>query len=188
MKIKIFISILLIATITWVILKNNNSLAENTSTRDVIREARIKACATAYWEYKERITERYIHTDQNWIIRCFSFMSLTYAFETWYWKSNMCINNKNCFWIKEPTYKWVLNWINYRVWNWRFLILDNFDDWNLLYARLYARWHLNKTIDTYIYDWSMTDREVYIWYMKDNYWHFYNEGMKIASNKINNNK
>ena len=139
----------------------------------IIRKWRLKACSQWYLEYQNHIKQVY-RLDENAIVRCFVFMTLVYAFESNYWQSRMCLEDKNCFWIKEPTYKWPLDWINYRVWNNRFLIMKSFDDNNLLFARLFYRWHLNKSIDVFVRDWSMTDQEVYIWFMKDEYNYFKN--------------
>jgi hypothetical protein len=114
-------------------------------------------------------------------------MSLVYAYESWFWQSRMCLQDYNCFWIKEPTYKWVLKDINYNIWWNRFLILDSFDDNNLLFARLYYRWHLNKSIEVFVNWWSMTDQGSYIKFMRDNYNHFINE-WQLLINELKNAK
>ena len=49
-----------------------------------IREARIKACTQISIEYKDWIKEKYIHTNQDFISRCFAYMSMVYAFESNY--------------------------------------------------------------------------------------------------------
>jgi hypothetical protein len=114
-------------------------------------------------------------------------MSLVYAYESWFWQSRMCLQDYNCFWIKEPTYKWVLKDINYNIWWNRFLILENFDDNNLLFARLYYRWHLNKSIEVFVNWWSHTDQGSYINFMKNNYNHFITE-WQLLINELKNVK
>ena len=142
--------------------------------RDTIREARIQACGQAYNEYEEWIEERYIH-NQDWIARCFSYMSIVYAKESGFWQSRRCLEDYNCFWIKNLSVdRRPLDWIATKVWNGRFLIFENYDDWNLLFARLYARWNMNKTIREFVVWYSTTDQSTYISFMRDNFWKFYN--------------
>ena len=190
MKLKLFIWLLLIASITWMIVKNN-WMASDTK-RDVIREARMKACATAYWEYQDRIKERYIHTDQNWIVRCFAYMSIVYAKETWFWNSRMCVQDNNCHWLKQMTYDIR---IPYTVWNNRFVIFQNPEDSNLAFARLFARFHMNKNADVFVkwvwvnwqrvWAYSQTDQDTYVKFIQDNFQKFYDIGHGLAFERIN---
>ena len=154
--------------------------------RHIIRTWRMRACSQGYLEYENHIKQVY-RLQENLILRCFAFMSLVYAYESWFWQSRMCLQDYNCFWIKEPTYKWVLKDINYNIWWNRFLILDSFDDNNLLFARLYYRWHLNKSIEVFVNWWSMTDQGSYIKFMRDNYNHFINE-WQLLINELKNAK
>jgi hypothetical protein len=98
-------------------------------------------------------------------------MTLVYAFESNYWRSEKCFNNFNCFGIKKTSYN---TWIKYKLDNNNFKIYKNYNEWNLDFARLYIRFHLNKNINEFIKSWSMTDRQVYIWFMKEKYWSIYN--------------
>ena len=141
--------------------------------KNSIREARLEACKQGYINNQKRIEEIYKHDTQNPIVRCATMMTLQFAFESNYWKSQMCINSKNCFWIKEPWRTDIK--VNYQVWNNRFLIFDNFDDGNKAYAVLYFKWHFNKNINQLVNDWSMTDREHYEKFLKDRYWKTFKE-------------
>lgn len=148
--------------------------------KDSIREARLEACKQGYKNNKARINEIYKHDTQNPIVRCATMMTLQFAFESNYWKSPMCINTKNCFWIKEPWRTDIK--VNYKVWNNRFLIFDNFDDGNKAYAILYFKWHFNKNINELINGRSTTDQIPYINFVKKNYWKTFWEVQKIYDN------
>ena len=134
---------------------------------------RLDTCRQASEEYKQHIEDKYIH-NQDIIIRCATYNHLVYAYESDYWKSQKCVVDNNCFWIKLPTYDFAKDDIRYKIWWWRFLIFDSQEDWNLAFARLYMRFHLNKTINKFVNNRSMTDRNTYIHFMKSNYWDTYN--------------
>jgi len=148
--------------------------------RDTIREARFEACQQAYNEYKDWIEKRYIHTNQNWVARCATYSTLVFAKETWFWQSRMCLQDNNCHWIKQPTYDIRIDYI---IWNNRFLIFNNKDDSNLAFARLYARFHMNKISDTFVrwvwHNWqrvgaySLTNQDTYVQFISDRYWETY---------------
>ena len=146
-----------------------------TEANNEIRETRIQACSQAYNEYKGWIEERFIHTTQDWIVRCATYMTLVYAKESWFWQSRRCIEDNNCFWLKNPTYNNALRWLDYNVVSGRFLKFKNYGDDNIAFARFYARFHMNKHIEWFVRDWSMTDRATYIRFMRDRYWDTYNE-------------
>lgn len=154
--------------------------AHNTYADDNIREARIEACKQAEFEYREHIeTNWYIHTSQDIIIRCATMMTLVYAKESWYWQSRRCLQDYNCFWIKNMWFRQPLDWINTKVTDNRFLVFESYDDNNLVFARLYMYWNRNKTIDRYVRDWSVTDQGTYINFLNTNYWRVYNELKKL---------
>ena len=140
---------------------------------DLIRADRVSACERAYNEYQEHIQDRYIHWDQDPVVRCATYMHLVFAYESGFWTSNKCLENNNCFGIKKPTYDFAKDDIQYTVWAGRFLQFDNWQDWNLAFARLYYRFHMNKTISQFVHDWSMTDRWTYTSFMKSRYWDTY---------------
>lgn len=149
-----------------------------------IRQSRLNWCIQAYGDYKEHIQANYIHTNQDIIARCFAYSSLIYAYESWYWQSPRCKNHFNCYGIKNPTYKWGLKNINYTITNWRFLIFNNHQENDLVFARYYYKFHMNKTADTLIrwvwrnwqrvWAWSLTDQDTYVNFISSNFWEFYN--------------
>ena len=152
-------------------------------TIDSIRADRVNACERAYNEYQEHIQDRYIHWDQDPVVRCATYMHLVFAYESGFWTSNKCVKKNNCFWIKKPTYDFAKDDIQYTVWAGRFLQFDNWQDWNLAFARLYYRFHMNKTINQFVYGWSMTDRWTYISFMKERYWDTYDLYYNLINNK-----
>lgn len=165
----------IITTIILFIIISLSSASANTYL-DQVRLERIEACNIASQEYAEWIKDRYIHRQQDPVLRCATFMHLVYAYESWWWTSPRCQNDMNCFWIKQPTYnpfRWISYWVRYPG---RFIIFENKQDANLVFARLYFRWHMNKTIPVFINWWSMTDRDTYIAFMQDrfvNTYHIY---------------
>ena len=146
---------------------------------DLVRADRIIACERAYNEYQEHIQDRYIHWKQDPVIRCATYMHLIFAYESWFGTSNMCSQNNNCFGIKLPTYNFAKDDIWFDIWAGRFLIFNDRQDWNLAFARLYYKFHLNKTINQFVSGWSMTDRWTYIHFMTINYWDIYDLYTKI---------
>ena len=159
------------------------ALTSKSSANDIqteIRKARIDACTQAYYEYQAFVDSKYIHTTQNIVLRCATFSSLVFAKESWYWKSNRCLNHLNCFWLKNLSVDLKpLEWINTEVVDNRFLKFESYDDGNLLFARLYMRWNFNKDIITFVRWWSTTDQETYISFVSDKYWVTYKELKKI---------
>jgi len=136
--------------------------------QDYQRKLRIEACTRVYEQNKDFIDETFIHNTQNAIIRCSSMMTLIWAYESDYFRSNMCVKNSNCFWIKDYT-----TW-NFKVYNDRY-------EWYLDFARLYLvwnwdntfKWHKNRSIVQFVENWSWDSVEVekrYIKFVSSKYW------------------
>jgi len=136
------------------------------------RVDRVQACTQAKHKYQDWITDRY-YINQDFVARCATYMHLVYAYESNFGASNRCINHNNCFGIKEPTATDVLDNIQYTIADNRFLIFNTKQDGNQVFANLYARWHMNKHINTFVYNRSMTHRNTYISFMRDHYWGLY---------------
>ncbi len=133
----------------------------NLSVAEAIRLDRVSSCA------------KYAHIQkiywQDAVVRCATYMTLVYAFESKYWSSKMCRNLKNCYWMK-----W--NWITYLAGFIKFKTYKAGDDY---FAKMYFKWHYKKKINTFVNNWSMTDRKAYKKFMKDKYWEVYNEILKL---------
>ena len=141
--------------------------------QDYARKIRIEACTRVYEQNKEFVDKTFIHTTQNVVTRCATFTTLIKAYESWYWKSNMCESNFNCFWIKD--------------WNtWKFKVYNSEYEWYLDFARLYLvwnwtmdwKWHKNRTITEFVRNWSWDSEEVenrYINFVTSKYWEIYKE-------------
>jgi hypothetical protein len=99
------------------------------------------------------------------VVRCATFATLVYAYESNYWVSNLCKNSKNCFWLR-----W--NGVDTPAW---FLTFSSYEEWLKYFAEKYFKWHYKKKISVFVKDWSMTDREVYIAFMNANFWKVYQE-------------
>ena len=136
---------------------------------DSIRADRVNACSQAFDEYAEHIEKKYIHLAQDPVLRCATYMHLVYAYESGFGTSNRCRNTNNCFGIKQMTNRGVVDWINHGIADNRFLRFDNKKDANLVFARLYFKFHMNKKISQFVYDWSMTDRWTYISFMRERF-------------------
>lgn len=127
-----------------------------------IRLERLEICEEAY--KNSWINEQFLY-EQIPAVRCATYMTLIYAFESNFWKSEKCVNQKNCHGMK-----W--NWYDTPKW---FLIFNSFTDWRKYFAKKYFRWHYKKNIRTFVYNWSMTDQEVYTEFVTTRYWKIYNE-------------
>jgi len=152
---------------------------------DQIREQRIdrvQACTQAKDNYKDWIDERYRIVQQDFVARCATYMHLIYAYESGFGRSNRCKNTNNCFGIKEPTNKGVLEDINYKTTTHRFLIFENKQDGNKVFANLYARWHMNKHINTMVESWSMTDHYTYKQFIHEHWWGLYAYYSELKTN------
>ena len=106
---------------------------------------------------------------QNAIVRCATFATIVFAFESDFWKSWLCQNQKNCYWIK-----W--NWIEYPKW---FITFSSFEKWNEYFAKKYFQFHYKKKIPEFVRSWSMTDRDDYISFFSKNFKKIYNENLKL---------
>lgn len=129
--------------------------------QEKIRLSRIKAC-----EKYSKVRKIYW---QDAIVRCATFATIVFAFESDFWKSNICLNKKNCFWIK-----W--NWIEYPA---GFINFRDFDEANNFFAKKYFQFHYKKKVPEFVRSWSMTDRDAYISFFNVNYKKIYNENLKL---------
>ncbi len=102
---------------------------------------------------------------QDAVVRCATFATIVFAFESDFWKSWLCQNQKNCYWIK-----W--NWIEYPA---GFINFKNFDEANNFFAKKYFQFHYKKKVEDFVYSWSMTDRKSYIYFFNKNYQKIYSE-------------
>ena len=129
--------------------------------QEKIRIERLKSCAK--YAQVEKIYS------QDAIVRCATFATIVFAFESDFWKSWLCQNQKNCYWIK-----W--NWIEYPKW---FITFPTFEKWNEYFAKKYFQFHYKKKIPEFVRSWSMTDRDAYISFFNVNYKKIYNENLKL---------
>lgn len=102
---------------------------------------------------------------QDAVVRCATFATIVFAFESDFWKSNICLNRKNCFWMK-----W--NWVEYPT---GFINFRNFDEANNFFAKKYFQFHYKKKVEDFVYSWSMTYRKSYIYFFNKNYQKIYSE-------------
>lgn len=139
---------------------NSYYTEQNMSIQDKIRLERLEVCQEAY--KNSWINKQFIYW-QIPAVRCAAYLTLIYAYESWFWKSQKCIEKQNCWWIK-----W--NWTDTPRW---FLKFNTYEDWRKYFAKKYFQWHYKKNIKNFVYSRSMTDRETYINFMKQKYWKIY---------------
>ena len=126
------------------------------SIQDQIRLERLEICQEAYkssWINKQFISEEVP------AVRCAAFMTLIYAYESDFGRSDKCRNTRNCFWIK---------------WNGvdtprGFLTFKSETEWRKYFAKKYFKWHYKKSISTFVSNWSMTERDTYISFVASKY-------------------
>jgi len=136
--------------------------SENLSIQDKIRLERLEVCQNAY--KNSWINEQFLYW-QVPAVRCATYMSLIYAYESNFGKSRKCIEDKNCHWIK---------------WNWYdtprgFLRFETYREWREYFAKKYFKWHYKKNVSKFVYSWSITDRNTYINFVSSKYWNVYKE-------------
>ena len=136
------------------------------SAKDIIRTERLDICQTAY--KNSEINKQFIHW-QIPAVRCATYMSLIFAYESGYGKSAKCVKTNNCFWLK---------------WNWYdtpkgFLHFKTQTEGREYFAKKYFKWHYKKDIKTFVHNWSMTDQKIYTTFVKDRFWKFHNEIEKL---------
>lgn len=129
--------------------------------QEKIRIERLKSCAK--YAQVEKIYS------QDAIVRCATFATIVFAFESDFWKSWLCQNRKNCYWMKG-------NWIEYPKW---FITFSTFEKWNEYFAKKYFQFHYKKKVPDFVRSWSMTDRDAYISFFIVNYNKIYKENLKL---------
>ena len=130
--------------------------------RNNIRQERLEVCQKAYKE--SGINKQFLY-EQIPAVRCATYMTLIYAYESNYGKSKKCTVQKNCHGMK-----W--NWINHPAW---FISFNTYKESKEWFANRYFKFHYKKSIRVFISNWSMTDRETYIDFVENNYWETYRE-------------
>lgn len=140
----------------------NNSEQSSMTIRDKIRAERLEICQEAY--KKSWINERFIY-EQLPVVRCATYMWLIYAYESGFGTSRMCLEDKNCHWMK-----W--NWVDHKAW---FIKFDTFREGREWFADRYFKFHYKKKINEMVNSWSMTDRATYKAFMWDRYSEMYGE-------------
>lgn len=141
--------------------------------KDYERQQRLEACTMVYVNHREWVDQTNIHKSQSPVIRCATMMGLIGAYESGFYSSRKCMEDNNCFGIKQyssgrfKTYK------------------DRFAG-KLHFAELYLVWrgnstfrgHKNRTISQFVEVWSGDDRATelrYIKFVKAKYWKMYRE-------------
>lgn len=156
--------ILLFITIVYIFWSWKYKLVEarkDFTLQEKIRIERLKSCAK--YAQVEKIY------NQDAIVRCSTFATIVFAFESDFWKSWLCQNRKNCYWMKG-------NWIEYPKW---FITFSTFEKGNEYFAKKYFQFHYKKKVPDFVRSWSMTDRDAYISFFNVNYKKIYNENLKL---------
>jgi hypothetical protein len=156
--------IVYISVISWyrIASAHPNNVSDNLDVQRYIRQERLRICQEAY--KNSEINKKFIYK-QIPAVRCATYMTLVYAFESNYGKSRICRKKKNCFWMKG-------NGMDTPEW---FLTFQDQTEWRNYFAKKYWKYHYKKKIPQFVHDWSMTDREAYTNYMQQNYQTIYQE-------------
>jgi len=175
---ELIILITIIVTITNIILTNinlkiksamaNNEVSFNVekesilTLQDKIRLSRLRICQE---EYKNaEIGQKFIN-EQIPAVRCATYMTLVYAFESDFWQSRLCKEDKNCMGMKG-------NWIDTKSWH---LTFWTYEDAERYFAKKYWRWHYKKNINTFVNNWAMGNRTEYKQFLNSKYDDTYRE-------------
>ncbi|RKW20851.1 hypothetical protein D8B46_08715 [Candidatus Gracilibacteria bacterium] len=125
--------------------------------QEKIRIERLKSC-----QKYAKIEKIY---GQDAVVRCATFATIVFAFESDFGKSWLCQNQKNCYGIKGNGIEYPAGFINFK----------NFDEANNFFAKKYFQFHYKKKVEDFVYSWSMTDRKSYIYFFNKNYQKIYSE-------------
>ena len=140
---------------------NKSEAKKSFTIQEKARLSRLKTC------------QKYAKVDkiywQDAVVRCATFSTIVFAFESNFWKSNICLQRKNCFGIK-----W--NWVEYPA---GFISFPSFEKWDEYFAKKYFQFHCKKKVKDFVYSWSMTDRDSYISFFNANFKKIYNENLKL---------
>lgn len=126
------------------------------SARSYTREQRLEVCHEAY--KASGIGKMYLY-EQLPVVRCATYMSLVYAYESDFGQSRRCREDRNCWGMKG-------NGVDTPPW---FLIFQTEKEWREYFAKKYFQWHYKKKIEQFVYGWSTTDRATYISFMRERY-------------------
>ena len=127
----------------------------------------IEACNRVYTENKDWVDSTYEHKNQNVVVRCATYMELIWQFESWNYKSDMCINQNNCYWIKG-TQNWVYWFMTFKTrYQAKLYFAEKYLVWH---GNNYFRGHKNRNIKQFVYNWSHTDQAVYTRFVHSRYW------------------
>ena len=148
---------------------NNNP---NLSIQDKIRLERMEVCQQAY--KLSNINEKFLYW-QIPAVRCTTYITLIYAYESNFWKSKKCIEKNNCWGIKG-------NWYDTPRW---FLSFKTQRAGRLYFATKYFKWHYKKNVNEFINSWSMTDRKTYKHFVWSRWFKIYrqNEYLLLTYNR-----
>ena len=157
---KTYIKILIALAILLPISSLNASESKNIAKE--IRIKRLESCENAYKE--SWIKDKFIYK-QLMVVRCATYSTLIYAYESNFWQSEKCIKMKNCYGMK-----W--NWYEHKAW---FITFDTYEEWRNWFSYKYFQWHYKKKINTFVNNWSETQQEEYKSFMWNNYTKIYKE-------------
>lgn len=106
--------------------------------------------------------------------RCAAYWTLVYSYESWNGTSRRCVEDNNCFWIKNPTDKKGLKW-NYKIGTWRHLIFETKEAWSYAFAYYYSTYHNHRNAEGFVKRWTGWNNERYIAFITQNYNNIYNK-------------
>ena len=154
--------VFIIITVGLLIPRDETNALEEVSIATKIRLERLISCENAL--NKSWIQELFIY-EQSLVVRCATYSTLIYAYESGYGQSQKCKLQKNCYGMK-----W--NWVDKPAW---FITFDSYKAGRDWFSYKYFQWHYKKKINTFVNNWSMTERDTYKQFMWKNYTNIYNE-------------
>ena len=164
-----FITTLVIVVAVWINWAKTS--ANELSIQDKIRLERLEICQQAY--KLSNIEEKQIYW-QIPAVRCATYMTLIYAYESNYWTSRKCTEHNNCWWIKGNWYDTPKGFLHFKTQR----------SGRMYFAKKYFRWHYKKNVSTFVYNWSMTDRETYIDFVNSKWFEIYRQLTYLLRYKI----
>ena len=135
--------------------------------QDYARAVRKETCYRVWTKILWKVTEEQIK-------HCTTVNTLITAIESNYMKSNRCIKNNNCKWLK--------GWQNWRYW---FMKFNSLYEQNLYFAEKWFTYHYKKSLHTLVYwyrqkdwsykfGWTYTQQNTYYTFLRNKYYKVYN--------------
>lgn len=151
-----------------------NIVIEEIKKEPVLEKAVIKYESQEEIEINKQIYFLCKEVGANDPARCATYGTLVYNYESGHGTSRRCMEDNNCYGIKNPTDKNGLKG-KYQIWSWNHLIFETKEMGGYAFAYYYSNYHINRNPSQFVNRWAGWNNEKYINYINQNYDSLYNK-------------